>query len=218
MEHLTEKVCMALDELQSRRKSLLQATKTTLSAGDNAIFGLDLVIYGVVKKSLSTTHAICLLVQNKNLTCARAILRSHLETAIRFSAFWLVRNPHDTASKFLKGVPLKHFKSTSGDSLTDAYLAKNLSKNENFPWVYEVYKRSCNYVHFGERPFMDSITPVDDNGRFAVEMNDTDDSFPEESWIEIPLCAADCLSIIELHLEGYGKQKTAVSNKSIQSR
>ena len=204
MKEHTQPILEALDKLIEQKKMMKRVALSLMTK--SAMYQLDLVIFGVLKKAQSTSHAIDVLIRNRNLTCARAILRSHLETTIRFTAFWLVDKPDEMAMKFLKGTPIKKFKSSDEDKfLYDSYLAKRLSTQ--FPWTHRVYEQTCNYVHFGEAPFFESIESVEDDGKFTMRMNETDDSFPDESWIEVAHCASECLEIISYYLRRYEETK-----------
>lgn len=208
MKEHSKPVIVSLHSLEINRRKMTKAAKSTVLAGNGSMFPLDQVIFGVVKKSLSTTQAIDVLIRNWNLTCARAILRSHLETILRFTGFWLVSNPHEVATNFLKGKEIKSFKSVDGKNLSDNYLARELSKQ--FPWIHDVYKQTCDYVHFGEMPCLQSIDSVSDDGKITMSMTETDDSFPDQSWIEVADCAGECLSIIEFYLRGYEETKNII--------
>lgn len=205
MNELSQPILASLDSLEDKRREMTKAAESTFMAGNGAMFPLDQIIFGVIKKTLSTTHAIDVLIRNWNLTSARAILRSLLETTFRFAGFWLVENPHDVATKFLAGKELKSFKSRDGKPLSDNYLAKELSKQ--FPWTHAVYKQTCDYVHFGQMPYYQAIGSVHDDGTFTMSMTETDKSLPDQSWIEVAECASECLSIIKFYLNGYEKTK-----------
>ncbi len=54
------------------------------NADNGAIFPVDLVANGAVKRSGSQSSALRMLVESWNLLCARALVRMQIDTALRF--------------------------------------------------------------------------------------------------------------------------------------
>ena len=70
----------------------------TLGSNGEPTFILDLIIIGVIKRSLSLASGLHDLVKSKNMTCSRAILRMELDTVSRLLAYTYIDEP-----------PLPHF-------------------------------------------------------------------------------------------------------------
>lgn len=206
----TDKIVKSLDNLKSLSDAVLKQGLSVLKAGDNKLYPLDLVVMGIVKRCLSTTSAIENMVVNGNLTCARAILRMHLDTVLRLSAFWLSKDPHEMASKVLSGDSIGKMKDKDNKKMTDLYLAKCLGIN--YEWVPEVYKRTCGYIHFSESHVFASISEFDVDGVLNISVSQFDEKYPESSWLEITGCASECLEIVNYYLEGYGNTKDLVAS------
>lgn len=74
------------------------------------------------------------------------MLRTHIDTALRFSAAWLVQNPHEFATLVISGQPINKLKDRKGQRLTDARLVT--ARSGDYPWLPNVYENLCDYVHF----------------------------------------------------------------------
>lgn len=178
----------------------------TLGDGGTPLFVLDFIMVGVVKRSLSLACGLTDLVESRNMTCSRAIVRMELDTVSRLLAYTYVDNPSDMAKAIIGGEPLNKFKCREGKNLRDGYLIEKMS--ENYPWAKEVYKYTSGYVHFSERQVFDSILSLgsDEERTVQLQVSKEDRNFPEESWIEIVKCFNEMLSIIAKLLDTYHQE------------
>ena len=160
------------------------------------VYILDLIIIGVIKRSLSLASGLHDLVKSKNMICSRAILRMELDTVSRLLAYTYVNDPSEMAKDIIGGKALNSFKCRDGKQLRDGYLIDKMS--EKYPWVKDVYKYTSGYVHFSERQVFDSIFSLgkDEERLVTFQVSKEDHNFPEESWIEIIACFNEMLSIL----------------------
>lgn len=208
----TDKTNKSLERLRDLRQETLNQSMMVVKAGDGNLYPLDLVVFGIAKRCLSTTSAIDNMVMNKNLTCARAILRIHLDTVLRLSAFWLPGDPQSMAIEVLKGKPIKDMKDRKNKRMHDSYLVKRLS--EEYKWVPEVYKQTCAYIHFSEQHIFSAVS-VKDNGALEISISELDEKHPEFSWLEVTDCASECLEIVNFYLRGYATTKSDTASKTV---
>jgi len=174
-------------------------------AGAN-IYTLDFMAFGSVKRYLSTTTAFRLMIETWNMVCARALLRTHIDTALRFSAAWLVEDPHAFASKVLGGEQINRFTDKDGNRLSDAHLVKVRSRE--YPWLPAVYKNLSAYIHSSASHIFDSVVTLDDSTRTVnFQLSDMDTKFPEFSWIELVECFREATKMLGQYLAGYGAAK-----------
>ena len=198
----SEKTIELLNSLSQLRKSIPSFGKSIFQSGGGAAFHLDIIIIGILNRCMSTSSAIEMLVSQWNMTSARAVLRVHLDTAIRLSAFWRVENPHELAKEIINRNQLYKIKDRSGKKMGDRYLVEEL--NKQYPWVEKVYSYTCGYVHFSDMHFFDviqEINPMDNS--LSLYISAEQYKFSEESWIEILDYACQILGIVISHLEGY---------------
>lgn len=166
------------------------------------MYGLDLLAYGAIKRNLSTTVAISQMVSSWNMICARSLLRVHIDTALRFSAAWIVEHPHDFAVKVISGHRIDKLKDQAGLRLTDAHLVEIHAAE--FPWLPDVYKRLSGYIHFSGAHVFDSVASLgDEDMSISFEISATDYKFPEFSWAEVLDCTRETTGMLTKYLDGY---------------
>ncbi len=215
MQQHSPKTLRSIDRLKKLRSEFPSLGIQIMHAGNKAVYPMDMVIIGIMKRCLSTSSALELLVLSWNMTCARAVLRMHLDTVLRFSAFCLSDDPQSMAGEVIAGSKISKMKDRDGRKMTDSYLTQKLG--ESFDWVPRVYKYTSGYIHFSERHLFDPVWNIDDKKRivnFAV--NEYDYKFSEFSWVELVDCATDCLLIIKTLLESYAKSKTLMASKEVR--
>lgn len=204
MKEHGDKVKSELERLSKYQDFLPHLVQEVLSAG-KGLYPLDFVVIGIVKRSMSIASAFKTLVTDWNMVCARAILRMQIDTAIRFSAFWISDNPHEMAMEVMRGKQIDKIKDRDGNNMKDIYLVEKLSSQ--FSWMPKVYKSTSGYIHFSNAHIFAPIMSIDDDGIFESLITSKDDKFPESSWHEIVSCFNNCTEIIVSYLEGYKHTK-----------
>lgn len=142
------------------------------------------------------------------MTCARAIVRMHIDTVSRLLAYTYVDDPEEMASKVIGGTPLNTFKTRDGHRLRDAYLIDTMTKSH--PWVRDVYDRTSGEVHFSEQQLFASIQSLDDSERtLQMMISPLDEKYPEFSWSEVVKCFQELNEILVRVIDSYDAHKTA---------
>ncbi len=203
-----------LDKLQPLFAILEENKNTARSLGldmmkvdGGTMYPVDLVALAAIKRVLSTSAAFRQLIEALNLISARAILRVHLDTVLRFYAVWLVDNPHDFAKKVIDGEQINHLKDRTGNKMTDSYLAKVLSKDHK--WIPTVYANLCGYVHLSSQHLFASVAKLDREGlNVSLQISEYDLNAPEFSWIEVVECFNETTKIFLNYLSGWVYTKT----------
>lgn len=177
----TQPIQTALLRLDDDRQALLTAWEAMIGRSDAPFFPLDLLASGAVKRSVSASAAIKMLVESWNMVSARSLLRTHFDTTLRFSAAWIVENPHEFATLAISGRPINKLKDRDGKALTDARLVELRSRD--WPWLPKVYDNLCGYVHFSATHLLDAVESVDDDGQINMLISETDAGFQSRtSW------------------------------------
>lgn len=188
--------------LEQDMDTMLLNGKRLFGKPNAPMFGLDLLAYGAIKRNLSTTAAISQMVKSWNMVSARSLLRVHIDTALRFSAAWLVEQPHEFALEVIGGGRIDKFKDRKGSRLSDAYLVK--VRAEEYRWLPKVYENLSGYIHFSGSHVFDSVAKVSDNDMsISFEISVTDYKFPEFSWVEILECTREATAMLTKYLDGY---------------
>lgn len=191
-----------IERLDAQLHALPELGQKALTARNGALFLVDLIIICGVKRSLSLGHGLIAMVKAKNMTCARAIVRMHIDTVSRLLAYTYVANPEEMASKIIGGAPLNKFKSREGQRLRDAYLIDRMT--ESHPWVREVYDRTSGEIHFSEKQLFASVQSINDETRtMRMVISPFDEKYPEWSWSEVVTCFHRLNEILAEVLEAY---------------
>lgn len=214
-----EKLQQLLKTLEAKKDAVLSLSHEMLKADGGAMFPVDLVALGAVKRFLSTASAFRLLIEATNLVSSRALLRIHLDTALRFHAIWLVNEPHNFAKEVLAGRQINKMKDRHGNKLTDAYLVSKLK--DDYPWIEAVYSNLCGYVHLSSQHLFAPIKEFNEDDRsMFFEISEYDTRYPDFSWFEVVECFNEASDIFIKYLSGwiYTKAKPEVVASMKHSR
>jgi hypothetical protein len=148
MEKKTKQLTEALLEFSAMEDELRSVWLQIVKADDGKLFPVDLVASAVVKRSLALLSGFVLLIREKNFICAAPLVRLHLDSLLRFSAIWLVKEPHGLATAVLGGATIRKIKDRQGNPMTDSYLVSLLSRES--PWVKTVYEATSGYIHLSK--------------------------------------------------------------------
>lgn len=198
----TKPVRKLLRAIAADTDATYQLGLATLDADERAMFPLDMMALGAVKRSVSTSSAVLAMVKAWNMVCARTLLRTHIDTSLRFSAAWLVADPHAFATDVVKGERIDRLKDRDGKRLTDARLVE--LRTPECPWLPAVYSGLSGYVHFSGCHIVDSVTTLDHAARtIQFEISPMDTRFPEFSWVEVLECFRETTELLARYLHGY---------------
>jgi hypothetical protein len=197
-----EKVLKALNGLEERKDKMLVLGQKMLSAYGGALYPVDLLAVGAIKRVISLSGGIQLLINSFNMVCARVLLRIHIDTMLRFYAVFLVDNPHDFSHKVMGGNHIRRMQDKFGNKMTDSYLVSKLSAE--YPWLTKVYKNLSGYVHLSEQHIFSSMQDLNEDARSVqLVIGEKDTKYPESSWLEILNCFNESTDIFIKYLEGW---------------
>jgi len=144
----------------------------------------DLVLHGIGKRALALSSGFRGLIVARNSTCAAALLRMQLDTALRLYAARLLDDPASYANTIFKGQRISEIKDRDGQRLTDSYLARRMS--DQYPWVQNVYRQTSEFVHFTNRHIFAAVSAVDDEKYNAhLQLSAKDPERPESDYFEL---------------------------------
>jgi len=153
-------------------------------ASNGALYSEDFLVFAAAKRIHSVGQAFLTMIAAPNFGVAAALLRMHLDTALRFSAMALVESPEKFASDILGDSRVDKMCSRTGHRLTDRYLVEGLSASA--PWIREVYNASSGFIHLSGRHMYQTFSDVNDAERtmkFVVAAEDV--PRPSRDYIEI---------------------------------
>lgn len=205
-EH-TAKVKELLAQLRNDRAAMLDYYQSGHANPDGKLYAMDLYILGIVKRTLSNIKAMGLLVESWNLLAARTMLRTHIDTAIRLHAAWIVNDPNEFALNVLNGKQIDQLNDRNGKQMKDKHLISVLEGEYN--WLRTVYNNLSGYIHFSDSHISSSIQNLEDNGKFSIRLSEYDFEYPESSWVEVLECFNELTGMVIGHLGSYSEGKRA---------
>lgn len=136
-----------------------------LQAQDGAIYQVDFLAIAVLHRSMALIRGFCLLIEEKNFTCAAPLIRLQLDNLLRFYAAFIVADPHDFAHQVLRGEQIRKMRDRSGKKLTDAHLVKMMSSE--YDWIKRVYEHTSGYIHLSSKHMFNTIGDTSETERTA---------------------------------------------------
>lgn len=198
--------------IESDSDLMLKIGQQILSAGGDEksapMFPLDFLALGAIKRNLNTSRAFRQMIESWNMVCARTMLRTHIDTAMRFSAAWEVREPHDFAMAVLRGERIDQMKDQLEQRLTDRRLVE--LRSASYPWLQDVYSNLSGYIHFSGAHIIDSVAGFGedrDAATISFLLSDTDMRFKEDSWVEVCECFRAGTEMLGKYLAGWARTK-----------
>jgi hypothetical protein len=201
----TTKVKKLLAQLQNDRAVLLDYYKSGHANPDGKLYAMDFYILGIVKRTLSNIKAMGLLIESWNLLAARTILRTHIDTAIRLHAAWIVNDPNEFVLNVMNGKQIDRMSDKNGEQMKDKHLISMLVGD--YPWLKTVYDNLSGYIHFSDSHIVSPIPNIEDNGKFSMRLSEFDFDYPETSWTEVLECFNELTGMVIGHLGSYSQGK-----------
>ncbi|MEP1151683.1 MAG: hypothetical protein ABJH08_08155 [Balneola sp.] len=196
---MTELVETELNKLEKQEKVILELGKKMLNGEQ---FPLDLLASAVLDRSLSLIFGFTSLVRDKNFLAAVHLVRCHLDNLLRFSAAWIVENPHDFANEVISGTRIEKLKDKDGKYLKDWYLRNKLS--EEYTWVKNIYTETSGFIHLSNKHiFSSSRLKKGSKNLLEISISKTDNNVSDNSRLEAILGMDEITKTICRYVEGW---------------
>lgn len=127
---------------------MLRLAGLGMQADEGAMYPFDFWTNAAMNRGIQLSSGFRNSIKRHNAICSGALLRLQIDTALRFSAGWLVTDPHRFVGQIMDGEQINRIKDRDGNLMTDRYLLDRMAKNH--PWLEEVYNKTSGYVHFSE--------------------------------------------------------------------
>lgn len=102
------------------------------------------------------------MLEERNLTCAGALLRILLDTCMRTYAAYIADDQMSVIRCVIDGNRIDKLKDKKGNFLKDFYLKEELNKIDN--QFTQVYEQACGFVHLSSKAFFQTVEKCEDNG------------------------------------------------------
>jgi hypothetical protein len=103
MAGFSQNVKDRVDYLRQSHELHTELFQKLAASDEGRIFGVDLVAWAVLNRSLSLIDGFSMIIESGNILCAGALLRMQLDSAMRLHACWLVEDPHTLVEPLLTG-------------------------------------------------------------------------------------------------------------------
>ncbi|MEB1656901.1 hypothetical protein VDR21_21170, partial [Xanthomonas campestris pv. campestris] len=98
---------MTLEQERKKLNALLDqipaAGMHALGGSGASLFILDFIICGAIKRTLSLGHGLLSMIEARNITCSRALVRMQIDTVSRLLAYTYVSDPEEVAKAVIEG-------------------------------------------------------------------------------------------------------------------
>ena len=180
--------------------------KYILTADSSALYPLDFLAAAVLNRSLALIEGFCLLIEADNLIAAAPLLRLQVDNCIRFSAAWLVEQPHEFAMEVLRGTPIRKLRDRSKQPMTDRYLVQKLLPEA--PWIESVYDQTSGYVHLSDKHIFNAMRSSEAEGiDVTLQIGSRDGFTSDEPYIEATLAFIEATQLLMKYMHGWGFTK-----------
>lgn len=146
MSKHTGPVIAALQHVKSVESDILDAGMRLMNSADGHMYVFDYFAIATLNRAVALSSAFHTLVSNRNMVAAGALVRIHLDTALRYFASHLVDDCDVFAESVIRGSRIDKMKDRNGKKLTDRHLSTEFEKQ--VPGTRDLYERACGYVHF----------------------------------------------------------------------
>lgn len=205
-----------LQRLKEREKRLLRLAGLGMQGDGGAMYPFDFWTNAAANRGIQLSSGFRSLIKKRNAISSGALLRLQIDTALRFSAGWLVNDPHGFVKQIMNGEQIKKLADSDGNLMTDRYLMERMAQKH--PWIEEVYKRTSGYVHFSDVHIWSTLCGTEKKeGQTAVAIKIGARDREDLSGLHLEMIAAfeAATEILQNYVEGwvYTKQVTITGAK-----
>lgn len=167
-----------LDALHGKIQDHVHVAQLCMSADGGKVHTPDLWINAGIRRSMQVLDGFTSMVRARNISCAGALLRVQIDTALRLFACTLM-NADELTAAALKGERLDRLTDRNGKRLTDRHLIDELTKlMPRFAWLNHVYERTSGFIHMSGLHML-VMAEVGQDMDFRFEISLSDDRWPE---------------------------------------
>jgi hypothetical protein len=192
MEEERLSVSEAVQRLRALKQDHLDISKYMMK---DVFFAMDFLAVATLNRSLCLIAGFCTLIESKNMVAAAPLFRMQLDNCLRFSAAWIVENPHHFATRILEGVPIRKMRDQAGNLMTDKHLVEMLSAE--YPWMKSTYEQSSGYVHLSEKHMFNCIRIKPQTERtISMKISDVDEFIPDPIYLEVVEAFSEATKVV----------------------
>ena len=126
-----------------------------------SLFKEDLYFLAAINRCLDLIDGFIELIDNRNLTCAGALLRLQMDNCMRTYAVFIADNKDEVVNCIISGERIDNLTDNTGQKLKDWYLKKQLNNLDNR--FQQVYDQASGYIHLSTKAFYQTIVSAEGN-------------------------------------------------------
>jgi hypothetical protein len=147
-----------IDEIKELRRKCPTFAKGIIG---QTLIREDLFFCAALDRSVQLSEGFIVLLQERNLSCAGALLRLQMDNCMRTYAAFIAADKDAVIDCIIHGRKISDQLDTDGKKMTDANLTKKMAAfNASFPNVYD---QASGYVHFSDMAFYQTVVSINDN-------------------------------------------------------
>lgn len=210
---MNKRIRLELKKLKQQEARLIRLAGLGMQADQGAMFPFDFWTNAAINRGIQLSSGFRSSIRKHNAICSGALLRLQIDTALRYSAGWLVQDPHKFVGRVMSGEQINRMKDRSGEVMTDSYLVKVLSVEH--PWITKVYKRTSSYVHFSDTHIWSTLYELEgtDNKRVKTKVGAADKEGLSDLYMEMVMAFQAATTILINYVEGWVFTKEAVGQR-----
>lgn len=146
-----------IDEIKELRRKCPTFAKGIIG---QTLIREDLFFCAALDRSVQLSEGFIVLLQERNLSCAGALLRLQMDNCMRTYAAFIAADKDAVIDCIIHGRKISDQLDTDGKKMTDANLKKKMAAfNASFPNVYD---QASGYVHFSDMAFYQTVVSIND--------------------------------------------------------
>lgn len=155
----SEEISKKLDELVTTARQIILQKGTKIELTYPVLYFMS-----IIDKSIKLIDSSLFALEQKNITVLAILTRVQMDCVFRAYALTLVSDDDDFAKEIIgNNKQINHLKSSTGENMTDQYLANKVGDWLNLP-VYDLYKKVCGFVHFSDSNLHTMISSIEADG------------------------------------------------------
>lgn len=164
-EEYSKELDLKIEALKELRSQGIQLARGII--GENLTKG-ELFFCASLDRCLHLMDGFVVMLRERNLTCAGALLRLQMDNCMRTYAAFIAKDKNAVTDCLIDGTPIKHLVDADGKKMTDYHLKAELTKIE--PSFAQVYDQASGYIHLSEKAFYQTVTDIDDEGHLTLQV------------------------------------------------
>ena len=121
----------------------------------------DFLFFASADRCLNLIDGFIIMLRERNLTCAGALLRLQMDNCMRSYAAFIAQDKDAVIDCIISGEPIRKQLTKDGKKMTDFNLKKEISIIDS--QFETVYNQASGYVHLSEKAFYQTVVKCEDN-------------------------------------------------------